>query len=294
MPKRTKSRLTPYLFIAPTFILIFIFSYYAVLDGITISFTDASIGFKKQFVGLANYQQLFRNSVFWKAFFNQFIITVTAIFNNIFFPILAAELLFFVRNARAANIIKTIFVIPMLVPSIVTILTWRYLYNNDFGFNTLLQNMGLENLTRNWLNDPKTAIWCIILVGFPFVSGLYFLIFHAGINNISTDIIEAALIDGVNNAQMVTKIHLPIIMPYINVVFTLTLIGSLSSFGLVAATTGGGPGNATMIPSMLMYQVAFGEGKFGYASAIGIILMLIILALTLLSRRVIFPSQEEG
>ncbi|MCE5259204.1 MAG: sugar ABC transporter permease [Chloroflexi bacterium] len=294
MPKRTKFRITPYLFIAPTFILIFIFSYYAVFNAIDLSFTDASVGFNKSFVGLENYKKLFANAVFWTTFKNQAIITVTSIFNNIFFPLLAAELLFFIRNRKLADITKTVFVIPMLVPSIVTILTWRYLYNNDFGFNTLLNSVGLESLARNWLNDPQVAIWAIILVGFPYVSGLYFLIFHAGINGIGTEIFEAALIDGVNNLQMVTKIHLPNVIPYINVVFTLSLIGSLSGFGLVAATTGGGPGNATMIPSMLMYQVAFGEGNFGYASAIGVMLLLIIMVLTLSTRKIIFPSREES
>lgn len=292
MTKRSKLNIAPYLFIAPTFILIFIFSYYAVFNAVTISFTDASIGFAKSFIGLDNYIKLFNNTVFWTTFRNQGLITLTTVFNNIFFPILAAELLFFIHRSRIANIVKTVFVIPMLVPSIVTILTWRYLYNNSFGFNSLLNAIGMESLTRNWLNDTSVAIWAIILVGFPFVSGLYFLIFHAGINNIGTDIFEAALIDGANNFQMVTQIHLPNIVPYIKVVFTLTLIGSLSGFGLVAATTGGGPGNATMIPAMLMYKVAFGQGNFGYASAIGVSLLIIIMVLTLLTRRIIFATGE--
>ncbi|NLV74096.1 MAG: sugar ABC transporter permease [Chloroflexi bacterium] len=291
-PKRYN--IIPYLFIAPTFVLIFLFSYYAVYNAIELSFTDASIGFSKNFIGLANYKELLNNTVFWTSFKNQALITVTTVFNSIFFPLLAAELLFFVRRREVANVFKTLFVLPMLVPSIVTILTWRYLYNNDFGFNTLLISMGWGNLARNWLNDASVAIWAIIMVGFPFVSGLYFLIFHAGINSIGTDIFEAALIDGVNNLQMVTKIHLPNVVPYIKVVFTLALIGSLSGFGLVAATTGGGPGNNTMIPSMLMYKVAFGQGSFGYASAIGVVLLLIILTLTLLTRSVIFGREEAN
>ena len=294
MTNRSKFNIAPYLFIAPTFILIFIFSYYAVFNAVTISFTDASIGFAKSFIGLDNYIKLVNNTVFWTTFRNQGLITLTSVFNNIFFPILAAELLFFIHRSRIANIVKTVFVIPMLVPSIVTILTWRYLYNNTFGFNSLLNAIGLESLTRNWLNDGSVAIWSIIMIGFPFVSGLYFLIFHAGINNIGTDIFEAALIDGANNFQMVTQIHLPNIVPFIKVVFTLTLIGSLSGFGLVAATTGGGPGNATMIPSMMMYKVAFGEGNFGYASAIGVILLIIIMTLTLLTRKVMFAPSEEN
>ncbi len=292
MIKKKKINFVPYLFILPTFILIFIFSYYAIFDAIRTSFTDAAIGFNNNFIGLDNYRELFADKVFWTTFRNQGIITITAVFCSVFFPLLAAELLYFIRSAKIANAIKTAFVIPMLVPGIVTILTWRYLYNNDFGFNSLLKAIGLGSLAQNWLNDSNYALWCIILVGFPFVSGLYFLIFHAGINNIGTDLFEAATIDGATSTQVVTRIHLPNVIPYINVVFTLSLIGSLSGFGLVAATTGGGPGNATMIPAMLMYKVAFGEGDFGYASAIGVVLFVIIMIMTLLTRR-IFAEKEE-
>ena len=270
----------------PTFVLVFIFSYYAMGVAFSLSFMDARVGFEYSFAGIDNYLRLFQDGTFWASFGNQAVMTVTSVFNSIFWPLLAAELLFFVRRKRIANVVKTAFVIPMLVPGIVNILTWRYLYNNDFGFNTILKSIGLGSLAHNWLNDPNTALWCIIFIGFPFVSGLYFLIFHAGINNIGMELYEAAIIDGASSFQVITRVHLPNVVPYINVVFTLSLIGSLSNFGLVAATTGGGPGNATMIPSMLMYQVAFGDSEFGYASSMGVILFVIIMIVTLLTRKI--------
>ena len=286
MVKKKKISIIPYLFIAPTFVLVFIFSYYAMGVAFSLSFMDARVGFEYSFAGIDNYLRLFQDGTFWASFGNQAVMTVTSVFNSIFWPLLAAELLFFVRRKRIANVVKTAFVIPMLVPGIVNILTWRYLYNNDFGFNTILKSIGLGSLAHNWLNDPNTALWCIIFIGFPFVSGLYFLIFHAGINNIGMELYEAAIIDGASSFQVITRVHLPNVVPYINVVFTLSLIGSLSNFGLVAATTGGGPGNATMIPSMLMYQVAFGDSEFGYASSMGVILFIIIMIVTLLTRKI--------
>jgi len=285
-------KITPYLFIAPTFILLFIFSYLAIGNALYISFTDASFGFKTNFIGFDNYKDLFAGGVFWTSFANQGVITLTSVFNSVFWPLLAAELLFFIRRKKAARVIKTAFVIPMLVPSIVTILTWRYLFNRDFGFNTILRSFGFDALTKNWLNDAGTAIWCIILVGFPFVSGLFFLIFHAGINNIGDELYEAAVIDGANSMQVVGRIHLPNVAPYINVIFTLSLIGSLSNFGLIAATTAGGPGNSTMVPSLLMYWVAFKDGRFGRASAMGVLLFIIIMAVTLLTRK-LFSKKGE-
>ena len=290
--KKKRINWVPYLFIAPTFILILIFSYYSMGDAVVLSFMDAKVGFDYTFNGFANYARLFQDTTFWHSFGNQAIMTFMSVFNSVFWPLLAAELLFFIRRKRVANIVKTAFVIPMLVPGIVTTLTWRYLYNNDFGFNTILKALGLDSLVHNWLNDSSTALWCIILVGFPFVYGLYFLIFHAGINNIGMELYEAAVIDGANSWQVVTRLHLPNVVGYINVIVTLSLIGSLSNFGLVAATTGGGPGNATLTPSFYMYKVAFGNSAdFGYASTMGVALFVIIMALTLITRK-IFAQKE--
>lgn len=108
---------------------------------------------------------------------------------------------------------------------------------------------------------------------------------------IGEELYEAAIVDGATQFNVVKDIHLPNVKPYMKIVVTLSLIGSLSGFGLVAATTGGGPGYATMIPAMQMYKIAFGDGKFGYASALGVILFIVIIILTLLTRR--FLKEED-
>lgn len=289
---KKKFSMVPYLFIAPTIILIGIFSYYAMANAIYTSFFDLRSGFQQQFTGFSNYIRLFRDRVFWVAFRNQGIMTVMAVFNSCFWPLMAAELLYFIRRKRVTDIIKTAFVIPMMVPGIVTTLTWRFLFNNDYGFNTMLRQLGLRGLERNWLYNADTAIWCIILVGFPFVSGLNFLIFHSGVNNIGEEIYEAAIIEGASSWQVVFKMHIPNIVPYINVIATLSLIGSLSNFGAIAAMTNGGPGNASLTPSMQMYRVAFGDSELGYASTMGVALLVLVLALTLITRT--FISAKEA
>jgi raffinose/stachyose/melibiose transport system permease protein len=292
MKQSLSKKAVPYLFIAPTFILIFIFSYFAIFIAFKSSFQDYTMGYKAIWNGFTNYIKLFQDQIFLTSLVNQILITVTAVVFNVFFPLFAAELLFFIRHKKLADGIKTAFVIPMLVPGIVTILIWRYLYNPIFGFNSFLQALGLKNLQQDWLNTSSTALWSIIFVGFPFVSGLYFLIFHSGLNAIGQELHEAAIIDGAKNFDIIRKIHMPSVLPYINVVFTLSLIGSLSGFGLVAATTGGGPGYSSMIPSMYMYKVAFGDGNMGYASAMGVIIFIIIIILTLMSR-LLFSSKSK-
>ncbi|MBU9726995.1 carbohydrate ABC transporter permease [Diplocloster modestus] len=283
MKKTFCAKMIPYLFIAPTVILLAVFSYYAIGNAVFTSFTDKS----SNFIGIRNYVDAFHDDMFLTSFKNQVVITVAAVFFSVFFPLLASELLFFIKHKKISGFLRTAFVIPMLVPSIVVILIWKYLYNPNFGFNTILQKIGADGWIHNWLNDEKTALFAIVLIGFPFVSGMYFLIFHSGINMIGEELYEAAIVDGATSWNVVKDIHLPNVRPYTKIVVTLSLINSLSGFGLVAATTNGGPGFATMIPALQMYKVAFGDGNFGYASALGVVLFLVIILLTMISRKLL-------
>ena len=279
----------PYLFIAPTIILIAIFSYYAFFSGLYNSLTDFRLNKTVSFVGLTNYRALFGpdGAVFWASFKNQLIITLFGVLHAIFWPLLTAELLFFVRHRRVANTIKSMFVVPMLVPGIVVTLIWRFLYNKSFGFNSVLSMVGLDAFKHDWMKESGTAMFSIIFMGFPYVSGLNFLIFHSAVNNVGQDLYDAAVIDGASSWQVAWRVHVPNVMNYVSVIATLSLIGSLSGFGAILATTNGGPGNTTMVPSLLMYRVAFTDGRFGYASAMAVIIMIIILVLTAIQRRVV-------
>lgn len=285
----------PYIFLAPTFITLIIFLYLSVGVAFGISLTDkmASPAFETHFIGLQNFQTLLSDKVFWLSFRNQVVISVFAVFNSCFFPLLAALLLFNIRHRRRAGAVRIAFVLPMLVPSIVTILIWKFLYNPNFGFNSILELFNLGSLTHNWLNERVTALWCIVLLGFPFVSGMYFLLFHAGINNIDSSLYDAAKVDGATSWVIVRNIQLPSVWPYVKVVATLSLISSLSGFGQVSALTGGGPGYETMIPALYMYKVAFGDGRQGYSSALGVVLFIVIVLLTVVTNKLMSIKEDK-
>lgn len=285
MKKSFSSKVLPWLFLTPTLIFVGFFSYYAIGKAFVDSFTDSTFGIKSNWVGLNNYISAFRDVVFQVALRNQLAITIAAVTTSVVFPLIAAELIFFVRSKKLASVVKTGFVVPMMVPSLVIVLMWKYLYNPNFGFNTILRSIGLKNLAQNWLNNESTALISVILIGFPFISGMYFLIMHNGLNMIGEELYEAAVIDGATSMQVIWYIHIPNMKPHIETVVTLSLINSLSGFGNIFATTSGGPGYSTMIPALQMYKIAFGDGKFGYASALGVLLMLIIVILTLVTRR---------
>lgn len=276
---------TPYLFLAPSFILLGIFSYYAVLSAVYLSFTDYRIGRAANFVGFANFERMFNDLVFWTSMRNQVIITLVSVVNAIFWPLLAAELVFWIRRKRIADVIKVAFIIPMLVPGIVTAMMWKTLYNPFFGFNSILTALGTSHLTADWLNNRSTALFSILLIGFPYISGLNFLIFHAALNGIASDYQESASIDGATTLQIVRYMHLPNVRQYISVISILAIIGSLQNYGVVMATTGGGPGYETYILALHMYRVAFGSFEMGYGSAMGVFICLIIIALTVVQQK---------
>ncbi len=281
-----KNRIKPYLFILPSLVFIGIFFYYPVLTAIFSSFTDLKLGYKPNFIGLKNYLDVFTNKVLIVGFFNQLLLTGSDVFKSLFFPLLAAELLFFIRYKKLADFLKTLFVVPMLVPGIVIILMWIYIYNQNFGLiNSVLDFVGSGQFKHAWLREESTALWSVIGMGFPFVSGLYFLIFHAGLGQISGEIAEAATIDGCKSIQIVRYIHLPLIVPHMASVCTLSIIGSLQDFVKILVTTKGGPGYSTYTPALYMYDTAFQSQQMGYASAIGVILFIIIISLTLISMK---------
>ena len=294
MKKSFAERCVPYLFIAGTFLTLIVFMYFSVGLAFSTSLTDKMPGRETHFIGLENYKALLSDDMFRMSFRNQAVLSLFAVFNSVFFPLLAALILYHVRHKKLSRIIKTLFVIPMLVPSIVVILIWKYLYNPNFGFNSILKLLHLGSLTQNWLNNADTALMCIILVGFPFVSGMYFLLFHTGINSISPELYDAARVDGATSMDVVRYVQIPGVWPYVKIVATLSLIGSLSGFGQVAAMTAGGPGYSTMIPALQMYKVAFGDGRHGYASALGVVLFFVIVILTLITNKVLSGKGEKS
>ena len=278
-------RIFPYLFIAPTLIGLLIFAYIAMGRAMFNSFTDYAWGFKTNFVGFKNFVHAFKSDVFMQAFRNQVFVVLARVFNHVFWPLLAAELLFFVRHRRLTNIMKRLFVIPMLVPGIVKTMIWKYLYNPNYGFNNILNSLGLNNLAKDWLNDPATAMFAVLFVGFPFISGLYFLIMHTGLDMVDREMYDAAIVDGASSLQVVYHIHIPNVLPYARTIATLSLIGALGEYSTIAALTNGGPGFSTTLPALVMYRKAFGDGEFGAASAMGMIIMIEILIFTLIFRK---------
>lgn len=283
--RKYKRYLTSYLFLVPTFAFICTFFYYPVGSELYHGFTKWDL-VSTTWIGLDNFTRLFQDERFIISALNQLLFTTSDILKNLAFPLLAAELIYLLPGNRWRYIIRTGFIMPMLVPTIVTILLWTSIYNPNYGLlNQSLIVMGLADLTRPWLAEDLTAKLAIILTGFPFISGLYFLIYYAAIGNFNQEIIEAAKIDGATGWNVFKKIHIPLLFPQFKVIAILTIIGSLQDIVKIIVMTNGGPGTATITPALTMYKVAFASSEYGYAAAIGTALFLVIIVLTLFNMK---------
>lgn len=277
-----------YLFIIPTFLLLVAFSYFPFFSAFYHSLFDWD-GSNSRFVGLGNFQAMAGDEMLLASVPNILFLTAIGVFFALTLPLIAAEFIYNLRSERFRLLYRFIFTIPMVVPWVVTVLVWRFLYDPiDGPINQFLTAVGLAHLARPWLSDPHTAMAAIgflggggTFVGFPFISGLNLLIYLAGLNSISSEVIDAARLDGVRGLQRFFAIDLPLIKGQIRMILIMTMITQIQSFQTIILLTRGGPGYSTMVPGMAMYQYAFEFGRMGYASAIGVVLFLVMLVLTL-------------
>jgi len=166
----------------------------------------------------------------------------------------------------------------MAFPGIVTALVWQFFYHPNNGvINKTLEAIGLGGLAQNWVGDPRIAMLALLFVGFPFIAGLPFLIFYSTLQNIPSEIMEAAALDGVGRLARVWRIDLPLMAGQIKILFFLAIVGTLQ-YGFTAyVVTGGGPDNATVVPILRIINVAYQGQDWGYAAALSTTLFAITL-----------------
>ncbi len=275
-----------YLALAPGLALLLLFEWYPAISAFYNSFFLWNGGKLHSFVGWENYRYLMQDRAFIASLRNLTIFLVFRIIFQTLFPFLAAELIVNLKSERWTNWWKVIFVFPMVVPNILMYLIWRFIYNPQVGvLNKTLELFGLGDLGRAWLSDPVTALWALSFVRFPWLPTLQFLIILGGLQAISKEVIESAKLDGANWFARIRFIDLPMVRGQLILSMLLTAIFLTQRFDLFLVLTDGGPGYSTMVPALHLYQSAFNFLEFGYASAIGVIMFIIMLALTVLNLR---------
>lgn len=293
MSNRRRIYLTAFFFLLPTFAFLGLFNYFPAFSALYHAFTEWETATPPRWIGLGNFTQMWRDSFLRRSVSNQIILLVANLVKNLVFPLLAAELLVNLKSKRLQGWFRVGLVAPMVVPSMVTVMLWGMIYDPNIGLvNNTLYHLGLSQFSRAWLGDYHTALAAIIGIGFPWVGGLSFLIYLAGLMAVPTEVYDSCAMDGASGWRRLWSVDLPLLVGQIRLILILTIIGTLQDFATILILTGGGPGLATYVPALHMYFYAFRFGHYGYASAIGLVIFLVILAFTLLNQRLFRSSVE--
>lgn len=273
-----RSRATPLLFLLPAFAVYAAFALYPLGRAAQFSLFEWRGFGASTFVGLQNYVDLAGDAAFRAAIGNALVLIVFyAVIPLVVGLVLAAILRR--GQVRGMGFFRTVIFLPQVIALVVVAVAWRQIYSPVGPLNQVLEAVGLGGLTRGWLGDPGTALASVGFIGTWVEMGLVMLLMLSGMSRIPAELFEAARLDGAGPVKEFFAITLPAVRGEITVALVLTIIAALKTFDLVYMTTSGGPGNSTTVPSYEVYFRAFDLREVGSASAVAIVLTLLIFAI---------------
>ncbi|MDA1368291.1 sugar ABC transporter permease [Glycomyces algeriensis] len=252
--------------------------------GLIYSFTDYSGIGTPEFIGLDNYEKLFADPTFYES------LTRTLLFAVISVPLmyvmsLSIAALVVSNYAKGSSFAKVVFFFPWLISPIVAGVVWRWMFGESFGFvNYVISRLGADPLA--WQTDPDLALMVVVIAATWGGTAFNMLIFIAALKNVPRAYYEAAQIDGANAWQRFRHITLPSIAPTSFLVILLSSLGAMKEFAMVQALNGGGPGTSNVMIIQYIYETGFKRADIGYASAVSMILLLILLTIALVQMAV--------
>lgn len=252
--------------------------------GLYYSFTNSDGNPGERFIGLANYQKLFVDPSFYKALFRTFTYVICEVPLLYIVSLLVAVLLSS-DKVKGKIVGKIVVFLPWCVSGIVTGVMWKWLFGQDFGFiNYVLQKMGQKPIP--WFSNGNTAFIVIVIAGVWAATAFNMLLFMNAIKNVPTSLYEAAELDGASSFDKFWHITIPAIRPTSFMVILLATIGAMKEFVMVQALTDGGPGTDNMFIVQYIYTTGFDKSNVGYASAVSMVLFVILLILALIQMKV--------
>lgn len=281
--------LTPYLFLVPACIILGAFIFYPLLQAIWMSFTDYNMISDPAFVGLENYKEIVEDDLFWKTLGQTFLYLIVVVPTLVILPIFLAILVN--QKIKGIGFFRSAYYIPVVTSMVVVGITWKWVYADQGILNYLLESVGIIDGPVHWLTSPTSSIFAVMAVTVWKGLGYYMVIYLAGLQAIPSDLYEAADIDGANKWKQIFHITIPMLMPSIIIVTIMSSISAMKVFEEIYVMTGGGPLNSSKTLVFYIYQEAFEKLRMGYASAVGVILLLITLVLSILNLNVM--SKKE-
>ena len=271
---------TPYLFILPAAAVLIVFFFIPFFQTFYLSFFDYSSSiYNPVFNGLDNYVKLFKEPVFYKVMFNTFMYLVIAVPFLVTFPLLVVILIN--QKIRGITLYKIIIYLPVIVSIVVAAIAFKWLYANQGILNYLLSLLHLNPI--GWLTDTQWALFSVAIVTVWKGVGYYMMIYLASLMSVPQDLYEACDIDGANFWQKHFTVTIPHIMPTIALVSTISTISAMKVFAEIYVMTKGGPLNSSKTIVYYIYERAFENLDLGYASALAVVLLVVVMIFSLIN-----------
>lgn len=270
----------PYLFLLPAAVVLVIFFFIPFFQTFLLSFLDYSHNiYKPEFIGLENYINLFKNPIFYKVLWNTFIYLFVAV------PILAIVPLFLAilinQKIKGVTLYKILIYLPVIVSIVVAAIAFKWLYADQGILNYLVTKLGMEPI--GWLTDPNCALYSVIIVTIWKGIGYYMIIYLAALMSVPKELYEACDIDGANFLTKHLTVTVPHIMPTIALVTTISAISAMKVFAEIYVMTKGGPLNSSKTIVYYIYERAFENLDLGFASAMAVVLLIIVMIFSLIN-----------
>lgn len=272
---------TPWILILPTLIGLVVFRLVPIVSSLILSFTQWNLIKNPVFIGLENYKELLRDEEFLLILGNTLKLTVSYVIGSMVCGLLLALL---VNNKlKGMNFFRACIYLPVITSSVAVGVVWLRILGPQYGIlEFLLKKLGFMNIPY-WLQDSKYALGTLTFVQVWKMAGYYMILFLAGLQSISKDVIEASVVDGATPTQRLFRITIPMLAPTSFFVLTVAIMDAFKNFELIYAMTKGGPQNATNTLVYSVYLNAFSYFRVGYSEAIAWVLMLVVGVLTIMN-----------
>ena len=280
-----------FVFVIPGFVFHFLFYLLPIILMIILGFFSRDILSPMKFVGLKNFSDLMKDKWFWNSVVVSFKYTFLAVPIIFVISLLLGVLL--QEEDTFSKVMRVFFYWPYMIPMVAAGTMWKWLFSRNFGLvNHILTRMGFQPVS--WLDDPTLALFTVVMVQVWVLAGFMMMLFIVGLQAISEEFYEAASIDGATNFQKFWYITLPLLRNTNISVITLSIANCFRNFTIVYIMTTGGPGYATTVAPLYVYQKAFTDFRIGYASAGSLVVLLITFVIAFAVRRVQEGGEMEG
>lgn len=272
-----KYMLLGFAFIMPAIVVYLIFMGYPLYRTFYLSTMDWSGFGSMSFIGLENFSKIIQDNMFWDSLRNTLYFAVFSSIFSVLIGLLLAWLNMYMFRMEG-QVFRTIMFSPAMIAPTITGLLFVFIFTEDVGLlNNILRTLGLSDFTTAWLTNMSTAKPVIVLATVWRQFGLAMVLCYAGMQSVPNELIESAKLDGANHVKIFTRILIPLVKPQIEIATMFTMLGGLRIYDSVVSLTAGGPARQTVVLPMWIIENAFTYSRFGYASAMSVAFIAVVL-----------------